>query len=200
MGFGIASENSWESVVPVKKGWSDDKKYRITTRTGQPLLLRVSDIARYAEKKKEFEIACKFAQTGIRLSAPLDFGVCEDGKSVYMLLEWVEGRDLEEVLPGLPEKEQYALGRKAGEILRKLHALPLDPGDVPKETKKPKKLRQLALYEASDLRVPGDAFAVRYVKENMDRIWMEAPVYLHGDFHPGNLIYTPEGEIGRAHV
>ncbi len=33
-----------------------------------------------------------------------------------MLLTYVEGKDLEEVLPKLPEKEQYLLGREAGKI------------------------------------------------------------------------------------
>ena len=196
MYFGIEASEDWRSVTPVDKGWSADRKFLVRTDTGRPLLLRISHIDRYEEKKKEYAVVAKYARAGIPMSVPRAFGVCEDGKSVYMLLDWVEGRDLEEVLPALPEQEQYALGQAAGEILRKIHAIPLDPEDVPKDTKKPKKLRQLALYEESNLRIPGDEFAVRYVKENIDRIWMEAPVYLHGDFHPGNLIYTPEGSLG----
>lgn len=27
------------------------------------------------------------------------------------------------------------------------------------------------------------------MKENIHKIWKEKPVYQHGDFHPGNLIY-----------
>lgn len=194
--FGIASSVDWRSVTPVEKGWSADRKFRVTTEDGVSLLLRLSDAGQREEKKREFGIITKYAQTGINLSAPLEFGICEDGKSVYMLLNWVEGRDLEEVLPELTEGEQYALGREAGEILRRIHSIPLSPEDVPTETKKPKKLRQLALYEESDLRIPGDETALRYVKENIHRIWKEKPVYLHGDFHPGNLIHTPEGTIG----
>ena len=194
--FGIASSVDWRSVTPVEKGWSADRKFRVVTEDGRPLLLRLSDAGLRDEKEKEYGIIEKYAQTGINLSAPLEFGVCEDGKSVYMLLNWVEGRDLEEVLPELSEGEQYALGREAGEILRRIHSIPLSPEDMPTGTKKPKKLRQLALYEGSDLRIPGDEIALRYVKENMDRIWQEKPVYLHGDFHPGNLIYTPEGALG----
>ena len=196
MFFGIESSRNWKSAVPVEKGWSEDRKYRIETETGEALLLRLSDPSRRDEKRKEFEIVTKYAGTGITLSAPREFGVCPGSGDVYMLLDWIEGRDLEEVLPGLTEREQYALGREAGEILRRIHGIPLSPEDVPRETKRAKKLRQLALYEESALRVPGDEIAVRYVKENMDRIWRETPVYLHGDFHPGNLIYTPEGSIG----
>ncbi len=196
MVFGIESSADWKSVTPVDKGWSQDRKFRIETDDGRALLLRLSDPDKAEEKRKEFEIISKYARTGIRMSAPLEFGICIEDGSVYMLLDWIEGRDLEEVLPALSEKEQYALGREAGKILRKIHSIPLSPEDLPGETKRPKKLRQLALYEESTLRVPGDGIALRYVKENMDRIWREKPVYLHGDFHPGNLIFTPTGSIG----
>lgn len=196
MDFGIGSGTGWKSAAPVEKGWSEDRKYRIETDAGRSLLLRLSDPGKREEKRKEFEIIKKYAGTGITMSAPLEFGVCHGSGDVYMLLEWVEGQDLEEVLPALPEGEQHALGREAGKILRKIHSIPLIGEDVPRETKRPKKLRQLALYEESSLRIPGDEIALRYVKENVDRIWRERPVYLHGDFHPGNLIYTPEGSIG----
>ena len=194
--FGIESSKNWKSVDPVEKGWSSDRKYRVETEDGRVLLLRLSLPGELEAKRKEYGIITKYALTGINMSAPVEFGVCRGSGDVYMLLEWMEGRDLEEVMPDLSESEQYALGREAGGILRKIHAVPLDPEDVPAGTKKPKKLRQLAMYEGSNLRIPGDETAIRYVKENIDRIWKEEPVYLHGDFHPGNLIYTPEGSLG----
>lgn len=55
---------------------------------------------------------------------------------------------------------------------------------------------QLARYEESDLRIPNDETAIRYVKENINQIWKQPPVYMHGDFHPGNLIYTDDSSIG----
>lgn len=181
------------SAEPVNKGWSTDKKYRLTGKNGEQFLLRLSDIERYEEKKREFSFVKLCEKTGIRMSAPVDFGVCEGGKSVYTLLTWVEGEDLEEVLPRLPEEEQYSLGRKAGEILKKIHSIPLPESERPSVTKKPKKLKQLAAYEESSVRVPGDGPVIRFVRENIDAIWTEEPVYLHGDFHPGNLIFSSGG-------
>ncbi len=67
---------------------------------------------------------------------------------------------------------------------------------IPQTTKREKKLFQLSQYENSLFRIPGDEIAIKYVKDHIDRIWREKPVYLHGDFHPGNLIYTPEGSVG----
>lgn len=170
MYFDIKQSRNWKSAVPVSKGWSRDKKYLITTDTDEWLLLRLSDIGQFDTKKKEYDIIQKYAK--------------------------IEGQDLETVLPELSEEEQYRLGRLAGGILKKIHSMPLDERDIPNETKQAKKLLQLSKYEESNVRVDGDEAAVKYVKENIDYIWNENPVYMHGDYHPGNLIYMPDGTIG----
>lgn len=195
--FNIKSSSSWRSCENISKGWSSDEKYKIETDDGQALLLRISDISAFDNKKKEFEIVQKYSKLGFSMSQPVEFGICNEGKSCYMLLTFVEGKDLEEALPTLSEKEQYLLGRKAAEILRKIHSIPIDECDIPTQTKREKKLYQLSRYEeATHLRVANDEIAIDYVKNNITLIWKERPVYQHGDFHPGNLIYMPNGEIG----
>lgn len=192
----ISSSTNWASVEPVDKGWSTDKKYHIKTLFGEHLLLRLSSMEEYENKKKEFEIIEKYAKLGFGMSMPKEFGACNGNQNTYMLLTWLEGRDLEDALPQLSENEQYRLGRQAGVILKKIHSVPLEEEDVPIKTKKDKKLLQLAKYEESGLRIPDDEIAIRYVKENIDQIWKKPPAYLHGDFHPGNLIYMQDGSIG----
>lgn len=192
----IKDSSNWESIEKVSKGWSTDSKYLIKTKDGMLLLLRISDVEKYDEKKKEYEIVEKYAKLGFLMSLPIDFGICNNGKNVYMLLTWIEGKDLEEVLPDLTESEQYSLGREAGKILKKIHSIEVAEGDIPKETKKPKKLLQLSRYEESRVRIDGDEIAINYVKDNIDLIWKQTPVYMHGDFHPGNLIYTKDGSVG----
>lgn len=182
------------AAVPVCKGWSRDKKYRIRTADGRDCLLRLSDAGEYEAKQKEFEILQKYAALGFPMSQPLDFGLCEDG--VYMLLSWVEGEELAAILPTLPEPEQYRLGCEAGRILKQIHSLPVDPADRPAATKRERKLWQLSQYEQSAVRIEDDDAVIRYVKDNIGRIWQQPPVYQHGDFHPGNLICRPDGTIG----
>lgn len=196
MHFGIESSKNWKLVEEISKGWSSDKKYFVTTNTGESLLLRISDINQYDIKKKEYEIIKKYSKLGISMSMPLDFGICNDGKNVYILLSWIDGKDLEEILPNLSESEQYFLGREAGKILRKIHSIPLEKVDVPINTKREKKLLQLSRYEDSQVRISNDEVAIEYVKTNINQIWKETPVYMHGDFHPGNLIYKADGSIG----
>ena len=74
--------------------------------------------------------------------------------------------------------------------------IPLKDEDIPLFTKKEKKLRQLKAYESSNNRITGDKVVIEYLKDSIDDIWKEKPVYLHGDFHPGNLIYTDKKRIG----
>ncbi|MGN0157815.1 MAG: aminoglycoside phosphotransferase family protein [Brotaphodocola sp.] len=187
---------NWETVDLISKGWSSDKKYLVKTKTGECLLLRVSGIEKYNAKKKEFEIIKKYSKLGINMSMPVEFGICNKGENVYMLLTWIEGKDLEEILSDLPEEKQYQLGREAGIILRKIHSIQVDDKDIPVETKKTKKLMQLLRYEKSQVRVPGDEIAIKYVKDNIGQIWKTQLVYMHGDYHPGNLIYMNNGAIG----
>lgn len=200
MFFGIEGSEGWRSVTIVNRGWSADTKYHIVTEDGTELLLRLSDGAKAAEKRREYDMIRRFAGAGVPgaavpMSLPVAFGTSDDGR-VYMLLTYVAGEDLEAVLPRLPEEEQYALGRAAGRTLRRFHSLPLAAEDRPAATKREKKLQQLARYEASDVRIRGDEPLIRFVRENIDSIWQAAPVYLHGDFHPGNLIYQPDGRLG----
>lgn len=185
----IPKSEEWESVVPLYKGWSSDKKYIVTWQAKQ-YLLRVSLGDVWKTKKLEYEILQKYASTGLAMSQPIDFGFCERG--VYMLLSWVEGEDLQDVLPRLSEDEQYGLGRRAGEILKQIHSIPLEEKHLPSQTKIPRKLRQLQAYRESGLVMPEQEKVLAFVEQNIDSIWKLAPVYQHGDYHPGNLIYIGE--------
>lgn len=192
----IEESSEWRSIEKITKGWSADEKYKVITEQGETLLLRLSSIDKYQEKQKEFEIITKYSQLDIKMSMPVKLGICNHNKNVYMILSWVEGQDLEEVLSDLSEEEQYRLGRLAGSILKKIHSIPVDEEDIPASTKTDRKIMQLEKYELSDVRIENDETAIKYVKENIHKIWKEKPVYQHGDFHPGNLVYMENGEIG----
>ena len=95
----IQSSVLWKTITKIEKGWSPDEKYFIETVDGDRLLLRISDISKQEEKKREYEIICKYSQLGFDMSMPVEYGVCDNGKSSYMLLTWVEGEDLGSALP-----------------------------------------------------------------------------------------------------
>lgn len=192
----IPDYKAWKEIVLIEKGYSTDKKYLVTTDLGEHLLLRISNVSEYDIKKKEYDIIRKFAKLGFIMSEPHSFGICNNGNSVYMILSWVEGKDLEDELGKLSEQQQYLLGRQAGKILKEIHSISVDKEDLPQKTKVDKKLLQLEKYENSWVRVPNDEDAIRFVKQNINKMWRKAPTYLHGDYHPGNLIYVQNEKIG----
>ncbi len=192
----IKDHQQWRIVEKIDKGWSDDTKYYIETSDHQKLLLRVSGRDHDALKKSEFEMMCKCSGLGFTMSEPISFGVCNQNQNVYLLLTWIDGEDLETALPKLKEDAQYALGREAGCILRKIHRLKVPDDQIPAYTKIHKKKKQLQKYLESDVRIPGDEAVITFIQDNLELIGSEPPAYLHGDFHPGNLILTPKGELG----
>lgn len=192
----ILGFDKWCLIEKINRGWSDDVKYYIETYHNQKLLLRVSNIEKYEAKKKEYEVIRRYAELGFIMSQPLSFGVCNRNQYTYMLLTWIEGEDLELALPKLDSEQQYLLGREAGSILKKIHSLKVPEDEIPSITKIPKKRRQIQSYIESKVRIADDEEVIKFINENLDRLWLKPPVYQHGDFHPGNLILTPEGKIG----
>ena len=186
----------WRKIEKINYGWSDDEKFYIEDQKGTKFLLRISNIDKLENKKKEFYIIQKYNQLYFEMSQAIDMGICNNGKNIYMLLSWVEGQSLENVIETLNVQEQYKLGIKAGNVLKAMHSITVEPTDLPKIKRTEKKLMQLQRYEKSEYRVPNDEVAIAYVKENIDLISQSEPVYEHGDFHIGNMVYTPQKDVG----
>ena len=132
----IANSENWKYIEEIKKGYSDDKKYLVEESSNKRLLIRLSNIEKYEEKKKEFLIIQKYSRLVFSMSMPIEFGICNDNRNVYMILSYLDGDNLKDKLPYLSKQEQYQLGRKAGKILKTIHTLELDREDIPTKTKK----------------------------------------------------------------
>lgn len=198
---GIPGAESWTTVEPVLKGWSSDRKFYVQDQAGRRLLLRLSAGSTYHRKQQEYEGIQRFNGLDFPMSRAVDFGLYglgEDGEqSVYMLLTWVDGVPLEECLPGLPPEEQYRLGAEAGRILKQMHMIPVEE-ELPhwEADMQSKILSRIREYEDCPYHLEGDQQVIAFVRENIGLIHNVEKVYHHGDFHIGNLLYTPEGKIG----
>lgn len=194
MYFNIKSSINWKSITPINEGFSSDSKYLVITNDNEKLLLRLSNLNKYEEKKKEFEIINKYSKIGFNMSKPIELGKTDE--YVYMVLSYIEGENLNDILSSFSINKQYELGRKAGKILRSIHILPIDENDIPTQSKKDKKLKQLLDYENSNVRIDNDQYIIDFIRNNIDIIDKAPLVYQHGDFHPSNLIYQKDGTIG----
>ncbi|NLO46724.1 MAG: phosphotransferase [Clostridiales bacterium] len=178
---------------PVEKGWSEDKKTCVTAKDGTKYLLRVSPISRYETRKSLFTMLEKAAALDIPMCVPVEFGTCEDG--VYSIQSWIDGEDLETVLPALSETEQYVLGLKSGEIIRKIHTLPAPETQEEWESRFNRKTdMKIKKYLACGLRFDGDEHILAYIEENRHLLKKRPQSFQHGDYHVGNMM-VERGEL-----
>lgn len=182
-------------VKKVEAGWSSDVKYYVLGANNQEYMLRLSDCSQYQSKRVEFERIQNFNTLDVEMSQALEFGTCDEGRLVYMVLTWVTGESLEVSLKVLSEQKQYELGLKAGKILKAIHDLPtLEVVDV--SAKKAKILEKIIRYERCGYRVENDENVIQFIKTQLDNLDDLKVVINHGDFHVGNLILTPDFEVG----
>lgn len=176
------------------KGWSGDKKFRVTTSDGGVYLLRIAPMERFQRRSHAFGYMKRAAQLGIAMCEPVEFGVCSEG--VYTLETFIEGTDAEEYIAGLPQQRQYVYGLDAGAALKKLHSLPAPTDAEDWETRFNKKIdRKLAAYGACPLKYDNDGSMLRYLAENRHLLNDRPQSYQHGDYHIGNMMVDTSGKL-----
>lgn len=178
----------------VDKGWSGDKKYRVTTDDGHVYLLRVSPKTQFERKHAQFQRMELAAGLGIPMCLPIEFGTCEDG--VYSLQSWIDGQDAEAVLPSLSPKAQYDYGIDAGRILQKIHSLPAPEDVIPWVDRFSKKIdRKIAMYEACELKYEGGEAFLRHIEAARHLLSDRPQTFQHGDYHTGNMMIDKTGRL-----
>lgn len=189
----IPGFSQFAKIEPILKGWSNDKKYKIETKDGALLLLRIAEIEEVEKKRAEFDFVKRVADLGIPMSRPVDFGFCNQGKQVYTLLTWCEGEDAERLLPQLTEEQQSLLGVQAGKILHEIHTLkaPVDQEDWGSRFNRKLDTR-IARYRDCGIRFEGDEEIISYLQKNRGLLENRAQTYQHGDYHVGNLIVSKD--------
>lgn len=192
----IPNFGNFVKVEPIHKGWSNDKKYYVETKDGERLLLRVSDISAYEAKKHEFDIMKKMSATGLKMSLPISFGVCENGKSLYQLLSWCDGEEAKKVLYNLSDAEQYAFGQKAASVLK--HMETIDHMSASMEWAKSyqeRVERYIDLYHKCGYAFEDDELIISYLQTQQHCIGERPTALMHEDFQTDNMVISPNGEL-----
>ena len=192
----IKNYESFVKAKPVDKGFSGEEKYYIEAAGGKQLLLRVANADAYEYKKNMFNMMRSAAALNIPMPIPVDFGMCNSNKNVYMLLSWHEGEDLEKLMPSLSETTRYELGLKAGEILRKIHSVPMQerPKDWYSEYIKGAH-EQIQEFNATGVQIDGSDMIARYFEKNKHLINDRPLSFRHGDYFTANLIVSENNDL-----
>lgn len=180
---------------PLNKGWSRDEKHILTDDQGRKFLLRLFDRSLLEKKQAQFALLQKVEALDLPCSRAIGIGTLDEGRA-YMVLNWMEGESADEVLKTAAPGDAYRLGLEAGQILQKLHQIP-----VPIQPKtwwegyQAKIPRKIAALEACPRPCPYKDIALSYVLENMARLKDREQKFSHADYHAGNMI-VHKGHIG----
>lgn len=184
----------YTAVRGIPKGFSFERKYLLSCGDTKRYLLRVASLSgpgALPYKLAEFETIRRLRNYSSLVPGAHAFGTSGDGSLCFMLLDFMEGTDGEAVLSGLAEQDQYRLGVQAGKELKKLHAMPA-PADLPdwSGAVSTKYARKVAAFDAQGLHLPeiDRTHLSRYIRENISCIRGTGRTFLHGDYHPANLI------------
>ncbi len=188
--------DTFSKIEPITKGMSGDKKYYIETVEGKHFLLRIADFSEYAQKEIEFEAMKHLVARGVPMPSPIDFGTCNNSKCVYTLLSWVDGVEVEAILPTLSKAEQYTLGIEAGEILRKIHTHPA-PDIVDNWAERYYSVinPRLKAFRSEGIPFVGDTIILNYLESNGVLLNNRPQCHHHGDYHMGNMIHSDTGRL-----
>ena len=193
----IPGYKMFTKIEPITKGWSDDKKYYIETVDSRRMLLRISDADELERKKAEYSMMERVYAHGVITSEPLGFGLCDNGKNVYSLSGWLNAKDLKEVLPLLPETEQYMLGMTAGKTLRKIYSIPtLDNAEPWSDWFYRKVQGRINFYNENPIKSESGDSIVHYLQDNKHLLDGRPQTFIHGDFNISNMMLMPDKQIG----
>ncbi|MBQ8846222.1 MAG: phosphotransferase [Lachnospiraceae bacterium] len=194
---GISIAETFSKVNEISKGMSGDRKYYIETRDGKKLLLRITDISNYDTKKKDYDFLLSVNKADLPVPKAVDFGMCEDRDSVYMLLEWMEGEEAEKVVPTMKKDKQYSIGLKSGQILKGIHEnSTINDMDRDWYARYFDVIQpRIEAYKNEGVPFEGADEILAFIEENKHLLHERRQCRIHGDFHLGNLIINEKEEL-----
>ncbi len=181
-------------MEPITKGWSGDRKYCVSTEDGTRYLLRISPMEKREKREGLFGILNRGELSDVPMCRSVAIEVREDG--VYTLHTWIDGADAEDVIPMMPEADQYRYGLEAGRILGKIHSIPAPEGVTDWETRFNRKMDyKIQKYGECPIHYENGQAFIDYIGENRHLLHGRGQVFQHGDYHIGNMMIDRGGKL-----
>ncbi len=191
----LAKSKNWIKVETINQGWSKDEKFVVEDMHHQKFLLRVSDASSFERKKEQFYMLKEIQKLGLNAPIPLELGTFDDGR-VFFILSWLEGEDAQIIIPKLDEKKQYKLGIEAGQILKKIHSIPVKHQKTWKEIYQNKIPKKIKMAQLAPIKHPHLDVFINYVLDHMHLMDQRPLSIQHGDYHIGNFIIIKDLKLG----
>lgn len=192
----IPQSKTWARVEQVDKGFSMDQKYHIWDADGAEYLLRISPIGLYESKQQIFELLGQLAKQGIPASRPVAIGTL-NSEQMYLLLTWLQGTDAEKYLKSADEDTAYMLGVQGGKILKRMQTLEV-PERKESWTVAYQRMVEKRIQETENCpyALPKTELLAKYIREHRHLVQDRPAVFMHGDYHVGNMIVDQDGNLG----
>lgn len=183
------------SITFIDKGFSPDRKFRVTGPDGD-LLLRICDEEQAGHKREEFDRIESLYRLGLPVAEPLKLAPVPP--FVGGLFRWIEGESGEELIAHWPKAAQCEAGLQAGRLLRRLHfSQPSDRSTINEAEIRGGKFHQaFADCAARGLTFEKKEQVSHWVDQNLWRIENRPVAFRHGDYHPANLIFRDQSLVG----
>lgn len=194
--YDVPNNKDWIEINKINKGWSRDRKFYIRTIDNKDLLLKISDISEYDKKRNEFKNIKLLNSKDILMSSAIDFGTCNNGKSVYSLFTWIEGQDADLRINEFNKEEQYNLGFTAGKYLKEIHSIAAPSSELDWDIKFNAKIdKKILSYKECGITIKGADKIIAYLQENRYLLSNRPQCFQHGDYHIKNMLITPSEEL-----
>lgn len=178
-------------IEPILKGFSTDRKFHVILSDGEQRVLRVADREQWEQKKAEFQVLQSLqARKGVKASRPIELGLVDEFDICFMVLSYVAGEDAKDALENLTAEEQYLIGKEAGRQLALMHtiAAPSEVTDWYQRCYEQKHSRYVETYRACGQSIANADRILAFIDEHAAALQDTTSVFLHDDFHVGNLI------------
>ncbi|MCM1043591.1 MAG: aminoglycoside phosphotransferase family protein [Corallococcus sp.] len=138
----------------------------------------------------------RIALSGVKMSMPIDFGLCNGGKSVYQILTWIDGQEAKDALYNFNIDEQYAFGQKAASILKQMEKVDYKPVSVEwSKIYRQRVLHYIELYRKCGYIFENDELIFSFLRTGLRCIGERPTALMHCDFQKDNMIISPDGEL-----
>jgi aminoglycoside phosphotransferase (APT) family kinase protein len=196
----IPGSSSWLQLAEMDAPAKTEHMYAILDQSDRRYLLKIAAPTCYDRIKREFEYLKLIRSSGVPAPDAIGFGLCSDGKALYLQTGWVNAKPISSRLGNIAGERQYALGTDAGLYLKRIHQVSLESRpDVTQGQFHTRYQKAMAAYRLCRPQISGERKLKHLISSALPDLDLRPAVLLHGCFQPAGILITPEDQIVMAH-